>query len=38
MKDINKFFTDIKAASSTPELATEWSKVEELYPRSCGTR
>jgi len=33
MKDINKFFTDIKAASSTPELATEWAKVEDLYSK-----
>jgi len=30
MKDINKFFVDIKAVS-TPEIATQWSKAEDLY-------
>jgi len=30
MRDVNKFFNDIKASSS-PELATQWAQVEELY-------
>jgi len=30
MRDINKFFNDIKASSS-PDLAIQWSQVEEHY-------